>query len=139
MNKTQINLKECGKIKDIVETSLGIGYRGRTRDAVRAKKIYCQVCKNLGYSVNTFCKPINIDHTTGLHHLARMRPEELLIADKISAKVAENREFKHGEQPDLIKLSAYERTGFRYDQDRKEAATKINNVRFLRSFALISK
>lgn len=142
MNKTQINLKECFKIKDIVEHALGIGYKGRTKDAVKAKKVYCQVCKNLGYSVNTFCKPINIDHTTGFHHLARMLPDELTVADKITTKIREKKqvtELKQEEKPIIVRLNAYERTGFRYDQGRKEINTTFNNVRSLKGLTIILK
>lgn len=54
------------KIKDV--TGVDIRTRNRTRHIVNAKKIYCHVARQKGYTFSQIAKQISINHATVMWH-----------------------------------------------------------------------
>ena len=101
--------------------ALGIGYKGRRADATKAKRIYCQVCRELGYSTTEIGIPFELDHTVVCYHLRKLRSDEIETAHTLSSQLK-----SPTPPPQIIvkEKNIYELTGFRYDQGRKETSTK---------------
>ena len=122
MNKIKQHGRECADIKYKIEMALGIGYKGRRADATKAKRIYCQVCRDLGYSTTEIGIPFEWDHTVVCYHLRKLRSDEIETAHTLSSQLKS----PTPPPPQIIvkEKNIYELTGFRYDQGRKETSTK---------------
>ena len=87
MNKIKQHGRECADIKYKIEMALGIGYKGRRADATKAKRIYCQVCRELGYSTTEIGIPFEWDHTVVCYHLRKLRSDEIETAHTLSSQL----------------------------------------------------
>ena len=119
----QEHIEDCIRIKKLIEEAFCQSMDGNYSFNHTIKRIYCYVCKELkGYSTTETARGISIDHTTVIHHLRRIKPEEIEKA-KIFFSAMNN------EEPKIKpKLNIYERTGFRYDNGKKEVPTVWKRV-----------
>lgn len=119
----QEHIEDCIRIKKLIEAAFCQSMGGKYSFNNTIKRIYCYVCKELkGYSTTETARGISVDHTTVIHHLRRIRTEEIEKA-KIFFSNMEHEEIKI--KP---KLNIYERTGFRYDNGKKEVSTVWKRV-----------
>lgn len=61
---------ELFKLKELVESFYGfsLSEKGRQRDFVYAKKVYCYLCKSQGYTFQSIGDVLEMNHATVIHH-----------------------------------------------------------------------
>ena len=120
--------KECDKILKKVENYFQLVFDGRYSSQTLAKRVYCYICcviKGLPKLASGDIACLN--HTTIEYHIRTINEEEIALAKEIAE--SEYQPDEHYKPKEPIKyINMYEKTGFRYDNGRKECSTKWKRI-----------
>lgn len=124
------NIRDCKKICKDIQEKYDVDFSQTSIKVSPIKRVYCLVCKKLGYSLPETTKGMGLlNHTTILHHLKKANDVEKEMAEDfiLYLKLKEEHTPKKIEQPEQPK-NIYEITGFRYDDGKKECSTNWKRV-----------
>ena len=117
-----LKVDECKKILNSMELKLNTSHKGRIKNAP-LKRMFCYICVKIKkYSSVVAGTALEVDHTTVLHHVKKITKDEIELAEKLVTG-------EDCEVPETTpKPNIYERTGFRYDNGKKEVSTVWKRV-----------
>lgn len=117
-----LKVDECKKILESMEFNLNTSHKGRIKNS-SLKRMFCYICFKLKkYSSVVTGTALEIDHTTVFHHIKKITKDEIELAKILASS-------EDYEAPEIKpKQNIYERTGFRYDNGKKEVSTVWKRV-----------
>lgn len=116
------HINECKELLKKLEERLLVSHKGQ-RNNSHLKRIFCYSChKLLNFSSTETAIAMGWDHTTVTYHIKKIKPEEIEAAEKFIHSL--------NTKKTIIERipNIYERTGFRYDNGKKEVSNVWKRV-----------
>ena len=111
------HINECKELLKKLEELLLVSHKGKVNNS-HLKRIFCYSChKLLNFSSTETATAIGCDHTTVIYHIKKIKPDEIEDAEKFIYSINTKKTIIE-KTPNI-----YERTGFRYDNGKKEVPT----------------
>lgn len=136
----QRNIKDCKAICQEIQLHYHVDFKTKSSKVSPYKRVYCGVCKKLGYSDIATILGLGIhDHSTVLYHMRNIKDVKKEMVDSFISylNTKDIREIKEYEEPkpnDEKKKNIYELTGFRYDGGKKECSVLWKRFYPLRAY-----
>lgn len=127
--RKEYSRKKCEKILKKVENYFQLVFSGRYSNQTKPKRIYCYICCVIEKLPKLAAGDVaKFNHTTIEYHIKSITEEEIILAKKISENNYQPKEHYKFEKPSKH-INIYEKTGFRYDNGRKECSTKWKRIK----------
>lgn len=127
--RKEYSRKKCEKILKKVENYFQLVFSGRYSNQTKPKKIYCYICCVIEKLPKLAAGDVaKFNHTTIKYHIKSITEEDIALAKKISENDYQPKECY---RPKILPkhVNIYEKTGFRYDNGRKECSTKWKPIK----------
>lgn len=127
--RKEYSRKKCEKILKKVENYFQLVFSGRYSNQTKPKKIYCYICCVIEKLPKLAAGDVaKFNHTTIEYHIKSITEEDIALAKKISENDYQPKECY---RPKILPkhVNIYEKTGFRYDNGRKECSTKWKPIK----------